>query len=510
MIAHLLLLAWFFQTSPSYTIGGTVVNRVDGRPLSGTHVVLIGAQMDPVVTGPDGRFRFAGLKPGKYGLTAERLGFVRQSYKQRSLAVNFSTGIVTGERESTEDLIFGLIPGGVIGGTVTDTRGNPVPGMRVLAYRVVGLGTARHASSSFSQAMTDDLGQYRIPSLSSGSWVVAFTGWTTQTPQLPSITPEAFPSTYFPGTTEAARAALISLEPGKEVRADAVLTPVAAVQVKGEVLLPNLRAGSFVTLSAPGPLGSEPSIVKAPVTGNQFVFTGVPAGHYIVSLSDDQNRPTGRRTLDVGSSDVAVTIGETPFAHVLEKVELRGTPKSPNSPTVLVLFSPAMKGVRTLDADGRAIIASLPPGQYEVIVDKGLPLATLSMTVQGATQAGGLLNIPETGEVNLMIVADASAVQDITGRVLRGDKPEGGLLVTLAPSKNWENTTAYRFDQSDSDGTFTWRAVPPGEYLMFAFEDGEPQDYISAEVMRGLAAKGQKITITSEPKQPVMVRVTAR
>jgi hypothetical protein len=51
----------------------------------------------------------------------------------------------------------------------------------------------------------------------------------------------------------------------------------------------------------------------------------------------------------------------------------------------------------------------------------------------------------------------------------------------LVPSENRENITLYRFDQSVSNSTFLWRAVPPGEYLMFAFEAGEPLDYSSAE-----------------------------
>lgn len=168
-----------------------------------------------------------------------------------------------------------------------------------------------------------------------------------------------------------------------------------------------------------------------------------------------------------------------------------------------------MQGVRTLDDDGRASIAALQPGQYQVLVTKGLPLTVLSMTVQGATQSGGVVNIPETGDVSLTIVADAAAARDVRGRVVRGEKPEGGLLAMLVPSKNPENVTLYRFDQSDSDGTFTWRAVPPGEYLMFALETGEPEDYASAEAMRGLAAKGQTITITGDAKQTAVVRVTA-
>jgi len=510
MIAHLLLLAWFFQADPTYTISGTVVNRVTGKPLNATHVGLAGARVDPVVTGPDGRFEFTGLKAGKYGLNAERAGFARQSYRQRSLAVNLSTGIVTGEHESTENLVFGLIPGGVIAGTVTDTRGNPVPGMRVLAYRVTGFGAERHVETGFHYAVTDDRGEYRMPGLAAGSWVLTYTGWTTQTAPLPSVMPEAFPITYFPGTTDPARAATVNVEAGKEARADGVLTAVTAVKVSGEVLLPNLNAGSFVDITTAGPLGSQSGIVKTQVTGNRFIFAGIPAGHYILMLTDDQNRRTARRAFDVGSSDVTVNIGETPFARVSEKVEIRGTPRSPSNPTIVRLYSrEGMQAVRTLDDDGRASIAALQPGQYQVLVTKGPPLTVLSLTLQGATQSGGVVNIPETGDVSLTIVADATSARDVAGRVLRGEKPEGGLLAFLAPSKNLENVTLYRFDQSDSDGTFTWRAVPPGDYLMFAFENGEPEDYTSAEVMRGLAAKGQKITITGDAKQTVAVRVTA-
>ena len=118
-------------------------------------------------------------------------------------------------------------------------------------------------------------------------------------------------------------------------------------------MLPNLSAGSFVDLSTAGPLGSEPGIVKTQVTGNRFIFTSIPGGHYILTLTDNQNRRTARRTLDIGSSDVMLTIGETPFARVSEKVEVRGTPRSPNSPTMVRLYSrEGMQGLRTLDDDG--------------------------------------------------------------------------------------------------------------------------------------------------------------
>jgi hypothetical protein len=123
---------------------------------------------------------------------------------------------------------------------------------------------------------------------------------------------------------------------------------------------------------------------------------------------------------------------------------------------------------------------------------------------------GGILDLPATGEINVTIVADATPPRNVHGRALRGEKPEGGLLVALVPKGNWQNLAAYRFNQSDGDGTFIWPAVAPGEYLMFAFEDGEPSDYASSDVMAKLAPKGQEITITGDAKQAVVVRATAR
>src|SRR5579871_3997649 len=145
MLAHLLFLAFFFQSAPTYVISGTVVNRLDSRPLAGVRVSLGASNVSPVVTGPDGRFRFEELNPGKYGLTAERNGYGQQRYRQRSLSTNLSTAIVTGEHEVTENLVFDLIPESVISGTVTDRRGHFVPGMRILAYPVVGAGESRRA-----------------------------------------------------------------------------------------------------------------------------------------------------------------------------------------------------------------------------------------------------------------------------------------------------------------------------------------------------------------------------
>jgi hypothetical protein len=128
------------------------------------------------------------------------------------------------------------------------------------------------------------------------------------------------------------------------------------------------------------------------------------------------------------------------------------------------------------------------------------------MTARGAALAGGLLDVPETGVVELEIVADACA-PDVTGYVLREQEPQAGILAMLVPRIGWDNFSAFRFDQSDSDGSFTWHSVPPGDYLMFALEEGEPMDYGDPEVIRSLLSQAEAVSVGDAGQQTVVLQL---
>jgi hypothetical protein len=70
----------------SASVSGRVVEESSGRPLAGVRVTAIPARPVPapsrfddeprtVMTDQDGRYRFNGLDPGPYRLTAEKVGF---------------------------------------------------------------------------------------------------------------------------------------------------------------------------------------------------------------------------------------------------------------------------------------------------------------------------------------------------------------------------------------------------------------------------------------------------
>jgi hypothetical protein len=91
--------------------------------------------------------------------------------------------------------------------------------------------------------------------------------------------------------------------------------------------------------------------------------------------------------------------------------------------------------------------------------------------------------------------------------LVRGSAPQSGVLAILVQRDTWEQIGIYRSDQSDSDGTFAWRDVPPGEYLAFALEDGEPNDYDDVDTLRALLPIAQPLTFTDAAVQQVELKL---
>jgi hypothetical protein len=419
----ILPLLLFFQPSTVFTVGGLVTSETTNAPLNKTSVSLTSATGDgsrrTVVTGPDGRFRFDGLIKGKYSLTAERNGFVLQSYKQRSLYQPYATAIAVGENEQAENIVFKLIPGSSITGFVKDLRGDPVRGFQVRAYRIVGAGAQKRAQTAPS-GPTDDRGYYRIHSLAAGSYVLALNAraWKNEEAQEPNRS--AFPVSFFPGTTNAEHAGTVRVEMGQEARADVVIDPVPAAQVKGTVApLAAVKGSLSVSLTAKGPFGTQvPVAEQVAVYDNQFTIDDVPVGRYELSLWEDQTHLRAMHSIEVTNQDQQVTIGDVPLPQLLVRVQVRGAPPEQPSPTTVVLGD--VDGAATLTIaippDGNLFLPQVLPGRYRIAVAQKTQLPILSVAARGAAIHSDRIDVPEAGKVELSLVVDASAA-DLSGRV---------------------------------------------------------------------------------------------
>lgn len=508
MICLPVVVAFFFQPAPTYTISGTVVQAANGRPLSKVKLTLSptnpSVRVKPVVTGDDGRFQFTGLPAGKYGLYADRLGFARQGYGQHVLYQQYSTGIVIDAQHQAENLVFPLIAGGVIAGYVRDAQGESIAGMTVQAVRVLGYGANRHPGLR-AQQVTDDRGYYRIPSLPRGNFALVVAG--NPQPEIASVKPEVYPVTFFPNTDDPSAAQSIPVSPGMETRADVIVRSVPAAQVTGDVPPPPAGVREFVGLSVPSVFGTEMPIVSSQwVTGNQFKFERVPAGHFVLNVVQE-TRWVGRHLVEVSAPQTTLHLTETAPARVRVRVEFSGgaAPQTETDVVQLQALNGSSAQAQPL-RDQLAEFSAVPPGRYVPLVVRGRQMAITAIEAQGAGQSGDVIDIPESGDVEIGLTVDRAAV-DLDGVVLQNGTPRAAAVAMLVKEEGWETFGGYRFDQSDGDGTFTFHAVPRGEYRLFAFQGGEPADYDDPDVIRKWFSKAQRVAVTGDPKQTVRIEM---
>jgi hypothetical protein len=507
-----MMMAMLVAMAAVYPMGGTVVNAVTGAPVAGVRMTVrtTGEKVvGQVVTGPEGRFRFEGLTAGKYSLEAERNGYVQQQYGQRVLFAMYSSAVVVGEGQETEGLVFRLIPGAAITGVVTDEKNEPVAGLQVMAYRRRGRGEHQKLMP-VGRAQTNDLGEYRIHSLMSGAFVVMVTGrpWQGRQATLDaSGAPGGYAPAFAPGVPDAARAAWVEVAAGGEGRADVRMRVSKAVrltgQLKGEA--PGGRLWAYLlTPVGGGAMAQVGETVN--VYGGRFSMKEVPPGRYELQVLEGGRRIIARQAVEVETDPTEVELEQKLGARVKVVATVRGRKPGQEVMVAMVDEDLQMGERKVLDEKGEAEIGEMPPGRYRVMAGGGVAL--VGMTSGAARVVGETVEIPASGEVVLKLELDAEAV-DVPGRVYKEGKAAAGVTMVLVPKRREATSAAYRFDQSDSDGSFTWTGVAAGEYLMFAFEEGEAWDYMDEGVMRGLMEQGQELVVEQGRREEVRVEVRA-
>jgi hypothetical protein len=224
-------------------------------------------------TDKQGHFLITEVEPGDYIVAAERDGFIRQEYGQRTdTSGGTPVTLVAGKRTTID---FQLVSAGVITGKVTDPEGSPVADARIQAYTYRYAGGKR-SMASVSSAQTNDLGEYRLHPLTAGTYFISVTPRdglpTDQIPTQPANQQGGFPGPlgggrggniqdlmaqggqqaamiqalglgtppiYYPGVLDPTEAAPVRLISSSEVRnIDFNLRPILTVKVSGRVEAP--------------------------------------------------------------------------------------------------------------------------------------------------------------------------------------------------------------------------------------------------------------------------------
>ena len=252
-------------------ISGSVVNE-SGQPLANVNVHVQppitpdGPSGTRTTTNREGVFKVSGLGEGLYTVSASMPGYIPKS----------ESGSVV---QSTDDSVrFVLIKGGVITGTVTNSKGDPVIaiGIRV---EMVADQSGRESAAIFYQSITDDRGVYRVYGLPSGTYIVAADGGVNYSPTGVNAFAVDAP-TYSPASSRE-EADKISVRVGEEtsnvdIRHRGERGNTISGIVKGTRIADR---GFWVTLTSLAEKGRRWNNGFQDANG-EFAFEGIPDGDY--------------------------------------------------------------------------------------------------------------------------------------------------------------------------------------------------------------------------------------
>lgn len=523
------------SSAKSASITGTVVKEPGSEPLKKVLVQVVAENQKEggnytATTDADGRFRVENVEPGRYRIFFERSGFVEVNGRGRKAEVNALT-IQAGQ--AVEDLLFRMLPTAVISGRVTDEDGDPMSEVRVVAQKRRPGKTTRE---SVATAGTNDLGEYRLSGLFPGQyWIVAMPppdarDYEKQQEKMtanqgPSETPAdtRYLTTYYPGTFDAAQAAVITLKAGDEIPISLMLTPARTYRVRGIVTGVGPRQKAVVEVSSRGGDSARSAEVGA---DGQFEVLGVGPGSYVIrALSGTDAQPlTARQDISVVAGDVeGVKLTPQPCFTLIGHLRLEGKAditqlsaniRSAEEDPGFLLFQEIFGANAPVDRFGNFTWKNVSPGDYLVQVYGGdaqglfLKSATLGgKDIETGFTAGG----PAT--VELVVSTKGGTVEGVVvekDKEVDKDHLVANATVVAVPEEKYRKIPGrFPTGSTDQHGLFTIRGMAPGSYTLYAWQDLEEGVWRDPDFLKSQAANGKTVKVGEASDQRVEVKISA-
>jgi uncharacterized surface anchored protein len=399
-----------------------------------------------------------------------------------------------------KDLVFKLIPQGIIFGKVVDDDGEPLPGFSIQASRWLFMkGKKQHQTAGNGNTQAD--GTFVLGGLRAGRYYLSADSrgmnYSFGVEQPGSKKPqESNLKTYFPNAVDAASAALVDVPAGAEVRGIEIHVRRGRVyQIRGRIES-GAAAPKYASLMLI-PKGQGISFLdqrQSQVQGKDgvFQFRDVPPGAYILQSQYAQietKDPTGEFTkstqlvarLEVTVADqnienlvVPLTTGpeikgvfktdgtdpasQTPGAKAPLNIYFRSVDDSLNRSTAY----------GQVNDDGTFRMQGVIPGVVRVIVSN-LPENTYvkAITFGGQDVNGKDLDLTSSGGGEMQILLAPNGAE-VTGTVRDADgKGLPSAIVQICDKSGEVMKTA----NTDQNGAFDLKGLAPGEYKTFAWED---------------------------------------
>ena len=522
------------ESSPSVrpqdkcSVEGTVINAATGEPVKKARVMLWQFSQDaedPYATTTDaaGHFLIDEVDAGHYRLTASRSGYTqpRSSHgNPKAHAV-----LTLEEAQQMKDLVIKLAPEGVIGGRVLDEDGDPVAGVAIQCMSV-GYEKGKHKLIGQGATNTNDVGEFRLPGLTAGKYVVSASVSPNQNKYelRPSqargqaqVAEETYVTTYYPRTMNPNSASAIDVGPGSQISGiNLTLLRARTVYIKGRVgAATQLHTQRIWVTFRPRDerhFGMPHNVTPR----GDFELRGIVSGSYILRagcVTREGKFYSARMPVEVQDSNI-------------EGIELSLQPPTEFLGRVIIEDKGALRAA-TLNAwiQGNGV-GMFPARSWDVKDDltfkfdnvgretydfqlAGYPdsyyLKSVRMNDQDVTDTGlDFTQYAAAGELTVVLSPNAGIVE---GSVRNAkDEAVSGAKVTLIPDLKHRSSTRYKIIDTDQNGHFVIKGVVPGDYKIYAWEDIEEGAYEDPDFMKPYESEGQTVSIKERGHETVKLK----
>jgi hypothetical protein len=540
------------------SLEGKLIDAATSEPVRKANLVLIqtpraGGGM--TMAGPppgtavssdaEGKFSFPKLEPGRYMLSADKAGYVRQQYGTRAGQFGPGTNLVLEPGQKIANIEFKLMRQGVITGKVVDEDGEPVPHTMVSVLRRTP--SSRRAMGMMGTA-TNDVGEFRIASLPPGRYLLRAEqqgGRMFGAPPLASADAKVegtlgFVPTYYPGVTDEASAGEIVVAAGQQISGiDIGLRKGRVFQVSGRIkgvpagatrIQVNLQARRTARDGMMFGFGGGGNVKP---DGTFSLPSVMPGSWDMVAMSLESGRPQmlGRAPVTVTNLNVEdLVIEPRSLLELAGRVTLEGAAEQQdnvkaglagqqdNSKTSVVgqvmlqpmQPFPAFIEPGRIQPDGTFKISGVSRDQYTVHV-MGLSGEQYIKSVRAGdvdvTTTGLDLSTADTApRIEIRVRAKGATV---SGVVLDGDKPSPGAIVTALtqPYKPELRSPMLKTATTDQNGGFTLQGLAPGEYRIYASDSYLTLNDPDPEQLKSLEKFAAVVKLKEEAREQVELKL---
>jgi hypothetical protein len=517
------------KTENLFSLDGKVTNSQTGEPLRKAYVLLKpmngNLQVMSQSTDSQGQFRFNGIRPGSYRVQAIHNGFVGPENLPNG---NGMPSVLRFDQQSISGLVIQMVPAAVFTGHVVDEDGDPLAKVRVQCFRFIYLQGKRRLIL-VDGTTTDDRGQYRIAGLGPARYYLTASYRDPWKPVLAAAAEndanQGYAPAYYPGVLDVSQATELTAGAGEERDlGDFRLNPVRLVPVTGRVSHPaGMAALGGVTVSMIPQIGGAFGLNTRPqaqvAADGSFRISGVAPGSYTI-VAQDGVTMTARQALEVGvngldSLNLSLSAGIRLAGRV--RVEGSATAKAVSGMRIFLIpqddFILPNSGRGVVGADGRFELNNVAENDYLLQVDS-MPQDYYIKSARLAEQDGAEKPLAiRSGNAGSSLVLLVSPYGGHVGGTVMDDshQPVSGATVVLVPDAEKRSIPQlYKVAETDQDGRYDLRGVPPGGYKAFAWNNIEDGAYEDPAVLAPFESMGKTVNVEEKSQNNLDLNVLAK